>query len=63
MGGVMSEKMKNQLAHELGFGDKIEDGDWGDVTTKEVGMMVREAIKRAEADMAKQDNDTPSQMK
>ncbi len=46
--GVMSDKLKKQLATDLGFANKIEDGDWGDVTTREVGMMVREAIKRAE---------------
>ncbi|MBP2651117.1 MAG: hypothetical protein H6Q74_1942 [Firmicutes bacterium] len=45
---VMSEESKVKLANDLGFGDKVEDGDWGDVTTREVGMMVREAIKRGE---------------
>jgi len=52
MGGVMSDKFKSQLANDLGFGEKIEDGDWGDVTTREVGMMVREAIRRGEEAMA-----------
>lgn len=50
----MSDKVKNKLAHDLGFGEKIEDGDWGDVTTKEVGMMVREARKRGEQALAKE---------
>ncbi|WP_040683499.1 small, acid-soluble spore protein, alpha/beta type [Thermosinus carboxydivorans] len=58
MDGVMSDKLKKKLAHDLGFGNKIEDGDWGDVTTREVGMMVREAIKRAEQTLAEQDTDT-----
>lgn len=48
MGKVMSEEAKYKLAHELGFGEKVEDGDWSDVTTGEVGSMVREAIKRGE---------------
>lgn len=48
MGDVMSEKTKYQLAHQLGFGEKVEDGDWSDVTTGEIGSMVREAIKRGE---------------
>lgn len=47
--GVMSEKLKYELAHDLGFGEKVEDGDWRDVTTGEVGSMVREAIRRAES--------------
>jgi len=48
MGKVMSEEAKYKLAHDLGFGEKVEDGDWNDVTTGEVGSMVREAIKRGE---------------
>ncbi len=51
---VMSQETKDKLAHDLGFGDKVEDGDWGDVTTKEVGSMVREAIKRGEEAMVKE---------
>ena len=49
---VMSEEMKVQLANDLGFGDKVADGDWSDVTTGEVGMMVREAIRRGEEALA-----------
>lgn len=51
MGEVMSDKLKKQLAYDLGFGEKIEDGDWSDVTTGEVGSMVREAIRRGEQAM------------
>jgi len=58
MAKVMSEKTKNQLAHDLGFGDKVEDGDWGDVTTREVGMMVREAIKRGEEAITQENKQT-----
>lgn len=47
-GGVMSEETKVKLANDLGFGNKVADGDWSDVTTGEVGSMVREAIKRGE---------------
>lgn len=52
--GIMSEKTKVQLANDLGFGDKVADGDWSDVTTGEVGSMVREAIKRGEEAMAQE---------
>lgn len=48
MGKVMSEESKYKLAHDLGFGEKVEDHDWSDVTSGEVGSMVREAIKRGE---------------
>jgi small acid-soluble spore protein F (minor alpha/beta-type SASP) len=50
----MSDKTKYKLAHDLGFGEKVEDGDWSDVTTGEVGAMVREAIKRGEQAMAEE---------
>lgn len=46
--GIMSQEAKDKLAHDLGFGAKVEDGDWSDVTTGEVGSMVREAIRRGE---------------
>lgn len=51
-GKVMSEETKQKLADDLGFGDRTADGDWSDVTTGEVGSMVREAIKRGEQAMA-----------
>lgn len=54
MGKVMSEATKYKLAHELGFGEKVEDGNWDDVTTGEVGSMVREAIKRGEQAIAEE---------
>lgn len=50
----MSEETKYQLAHDLGFGEKVEDGNWDDVTTGEVGSMVREAIRRGEEVIAKE---------
>ena len=51
--GVMSEEAKVKIANDLGFGDKVADGDWSDVTTGEVGSMVREAIKRGNAAVEK----------
>lgn len=50
--GIMSQETKDKIAHDLGFGEKVEDGDWSDVTTGEVGSMVREAIKRGEQAIA-----------
>ena len=55
MGKVMSEKTKMQLAEDLGFGAKVADGDWSDVTTGEIGSMIREAIKRGEEAISKED--------
>lgn len=46
--GIMSERLKYELAQELGFADKVKDGDWGNITTREAGSLVRAAIERAE---------------
>ena len=46
--GLMSDALKYELARELGFANKVQDGDWGDVTTREAGSLVRAAIERAE---------------
>ncbi|NMB39360.1 MAG: small, acid-soluble spore protein, alpha/beta type [Firmicutes bacterium] len=53
--GLMSERLKYELAKELGFYDKVKDGDWGNITTREAGNMVKAAIVRAEKIMADQE--------
>ena len=55
MAEIMSEKTKYELAEELGFADKVKNGDWGQITTREAGSMVRRAIEKAEEDMANQE--------
>ncbi len=47
----MSERLKYELADELGFSHKVKDGDWGNITTREAGSLVRAAIERAEKQM------------
>ncbi|NLL43478.1 MAG: alpha/beta-type small acid-soluble spore protein [Firmicutes bacterium] len=49
--GIMSERLKYELADELGFSHKVKDGDWGNITTREAGSLVRAAIERAEKQM------------
>ena len=48
----MSDRLKYELAQELGFYDKVKDGDWGNITTREAGSLVRAAIQRAERMLA-----------
>lgn len=52
--GLMSDRLKYELAEELGFAHKVKDGDWGNITTREAGSLVRAAIERAERLMSKQ---------
>lgn len=54
-GKIMSDRLKYELAEELGFYDKVKDGDWGNITTREAGSLVRAAIARAEKMMIQQD--------
>ena len=52
MARIMSESTKYELAEELGFAHKVRNGDWGNITTREAGLLVKEAIRRAEEGMA-----------
>ena len=44
----MSDETKYELAKELGFAHKVRDGDWGNITTREAGLLVRAAVRKAE---------------
>ncbi|MFP4661722.1 MAG: small, acid-soluble spore protein, alpha/beta type [Halanaerobiales bacterium] len=55
MAKIMSDKTKYELAEELGFAHKVKDGDWGNITTREAGSLVRAAIAKAEEAMAQKD--------
>ena len=50
--GIMSDETKYELAEELGFAHKVKDGDWGNITTREAGSLVKAAIEKAEGQMA-----------
>lgn len=54
-GRIMSDRLKYELAQELGFYDKVKDGDWGNITTRDAGNLVKAAIMRAEKMMAEAD--------
>jgi len=55
---IVSDDVKYEIARELGFADKInvEGGnyDYGDITTREAGLIVRGLIEKAERAMADQ---------
>ncbi len=50
------DRFKYEVANDLGLDDDIRNRGWGDMTTREVGKiggnMVRRMIERAERDMA-----------
>lgn len=51
--GLMSEAFKYALARELGFAHEVRAGDWGEITAREAGSLVRAAIARAEARLSR----------
>lgn len=47
--GIMSDALRMECAKELGFFDQIQkDGDFGNVSSRNCGSMVRKAIEIAE---------------
>ncbi|MBO8127334.1 MAG: small, acid-soluble spore protein, alpha/beta type [Firmicutes bacterium] len=53
-GHFASERLKMEAARELGIADKINQEGWEAVTTKEVGLVVRNMIKRGEEALVKE---------
>jgi small acid-soluble spore protein F (minor alpha/beta-type SASP) len=57
-GSIVSDQVKYEIAKELGFADRIQvqDGnyDYGNITTREAGLIVRRLIQKAEESMARQ---------
>lgn len=57
-GSIVSDKVKYEIAKELGFADKIQndhgDYDYGNITTREAGLIVRGLVQKAEELMTRQ---------
>ena len=55
---IVSDEVKYEIARELGFADRIrrEKGryDYGNITTREAGLIVRGLIEKAEETMSNQ---------
>jgi len=50
--GIMSDRLKFELAKELGVADEVaRSGDFGNVSSRNCGNLVRLAIERAEQSM------------
>lgn len=52
--GVMSEKLKYELAEELGVADIVRREGFGGVTSRDCGNLVKLAIQRAEQSLKEQ---------
>jgi hypothetical protein len=53
------DRLKYEVAEDLGLDDDIQDRGWGNMTTREVGKiggtMVKRLIQKAEDDLARGD--------
>ncbi len=47
-GGVMSDRLKEEIAKELGFYDTVQKEGWGGIRARDAGNMVKRAIQMAE---------------
>ena len=44
----MSERLKEEIAKELGFYDTVKREGWGDIKARDAGNMVKRAVEMAE---------------
>ncbi|MFY0520684.1 small, acid-soluble spore protein, alpha/beta type [Lysinibacillus sp. UGB7] len=53
--GIMSPRLKEEIAKELGFYDVVEREGWGGIKARDAGNMVKRAIKMAERASSEQE--------
>jgi small acid-soluble spore protein F (minor alpha/beta-type SASP) len=57
-GSIVSDRVKYEIAKELGFADRIqvenENYDYGNITTRQAGLIVRGLIEKAEQLLSRQ---------
>ena len=52
--GIMSDRLKEEIAKELGFYDVVQNEGWGGIKAKDAGNMVKRAIELAEQQLVNQ---------
>ena len=50
--GIMSEKLKYEIAKELGVDQIVASEGWGSVSSRDCGNIVRTAIQMAERNLS-----------
>jgi len=43
--GIMSERLKEEIAKELGFYDVVQREGWGGIKARDAGNMVKRAVE------------------
>jgi small acid-soluble spore protein F (minor alpha/beta-type SASP) len=54
---VMSQKLKDELARELGVAETVTSEGWGAVSARKCGMLTKLAIERAERSLGERAGD------
>ncbi|KGR87949.1 MULTISPECIES: small, acid-soluble spore protein, alpha/beta type [Lysinibacillus] len=49
---IMSPRLKEEIAKELGFYDVVQKEGWGGIKARDAGNMVKRAIEMAEEGLA-----------
>lgn len=49
--GIMSERLKEEIAKELGVYNTVASEGWGSVTSRDCGNIVKKAIEMAERNL------------
>ena len=50
----MSDRLKEEIAKELGFYDTVQKEGWGGIKARDAGNIVKRAIELAEEQLANQ---------
>ncbi|MFJ8237957.1 small, acid-soluble spore protein, alpha/beta type [Ureibacillus composti] len=61
--GIMSNRLKEEIAKELGFYDVVEREGWGGIKSRDAGNLVKRAIEMAEEGLAQQQANQNNQNK
>ncbi|MFO7294758.1 MAG: alpha/beta-type small acid-soluble spore protein [Caldicoprobacter sp.] len=51
--GIMSDRLKEEIAKELGVYDIVKTRGWGDVSSRDCGNIVAKAIEMAERSISR----------
>ncbi|GGM36741.1 protein SspF [Paraliobacillus quinghaiensis] len=51
--GIMSDRLKEEIAKELGFYDTVQSEGWGGIKARDAGNMVKRAVEMAEEQLAR----------
>ena len=54
--GMMSNRLKEEIAKELGFYDTVQKEGWGGIKARDAGNMVKKAIEMAEEGIEQKDS-------